>query len=102
MMLRGQAVDEIDLLSDADGRKVAFRTGWIPQGSIDKRRGRYIQYVPEALGEGRKHKGCYYIQLDEEKLIWTQLPRPMRNTLRGAASHSHRQAPNNPHPRTCF
>lgn len=86
MMLRGQAVYEIDLLSDADGRKVAFRTGWIPQGSIDKRRGRYIQYVPEALGEGRKHKGCYYVQLEEEKLIWTQLPRPMRNTLRRAAS----------------
>ncbi|KWX67011.1 hypothetical protein [Mycobacterium sp. NAZ190054] len=86
MMLRGQAVYEIDLLADADGRKVAFRTGWIPQGSIDKRRGRYIQYVPEALGEGRKHKGCYYIQLDEEKLIWTQLPPPVRNTLRRAAS----------------
>lgn len=86
MMLGGQAVYEIDLLSDADGRNVAFRTGWIPQGSIDKRRGRYIQYVPEALGEGRKHKGCYYIQLDEDKLVWTQLPRPIRNTLRQAAS----------------
>ncbi len=32
MMLRGQAVYEIDLLSDADGKKVAFRTGWIPPG----------------------------------------------------------------------
>ncbi len=86
MMLRGQSVYEIDLLSDTDGRKVAFRTGWIPAGSIDKRRGRYIQYVPEALGEGRKHKGCYYIELDEEKLIWTQLPPPVRNTLRRAAT----------------
>lgn len=86
MMLRGQAVYEIDLLSDADGRKVAFRTGWIPQGSIDKRRGRYIQYVPEALGEGRKHKGCYYIQLDEDRLVWTRLSRRTQKSLRRAAS----------------
>ncbi|AFC52215.1 hypothetical protein MPRI_25760 [Mycobacterium paraintracellulare] len=86
MMLRGQAVYEIDLLSDADRKKVAFRTGWIPQGTIDKRNRRYIQYVPEELGEGRKHKGCYYVELDEDMLIWTQLPRSMRSTLRRAAS----------------
>lgn len=86
MMLRGLAVYELDLLSDADGKKVAFRTGWIPQGSLDKRNGRYIQYVPEELGEGRKHKGCYYIQLDEDKLIWTELSRSMRTTLRRTAS----------------
>lgn len=86
MMLRGHAVYEIDLLSDDDGEKVAFRTGWIPQGTIDKRNGRYIQYVPEELGEGRKHKGCYYVELDEEMLIWTQLPRSMRSALRRAAS----------------
>jgi hypothetical protein len=86
MMLRGPAVYEVDLLSDADGKKVAFRTGWIPQGSIDKRKGRYIQYVPEELGEGRKYKGCYYIQLDDDNLIWTRFPRPMRTTLRRVAS----------------
>jgi hypothetical protein len=86
MMLRGQAVYEIDLLTDADGEKVAFRTGWIPQGSIDKRNGRYIQYVPEELGEGRKYKGCYYIQLDEDKLVWAQLSRPMQRSLRRVAS----------------
>jgi hypothetical protein len=86
MMLRGHAVYEIDLLADADGEKVAFQTGWIPQGTIDKRKGRYIQYVPEELGEGRKHKGCYYVELDEDMLIWTQLPRSTRNTLRRAAS----------------
>lgn len=86
MMLRGQAVYEIDLLSDADGKKVAFRTGWIPQGTIDKRRGRHIQYVPEELGEGRKHKGCYYVELNEDMLIWTRLPRSMRRALRRAAS----------------
>ncbi|MGW0162226.1 hypothetical protein ACWDUN_23215 [Mycobacterium sp. NPDC003323] len=86
MMLCGHAVYEIDLLSDADGEKVAFRTGWIPQGTIDKRKGRYIQYVPEELGEGRKHKGCYYVELDEEMLIWTQLPRSTRLSLRRAAS----------------
>lgn len=86
MMLRGHAVYEVDLLSDADGKTIAFRTGWIPQGSIDKRNGRYIQYVPEELGEGRKYKGCYYIQLDEDKLIWTRLPRSLRSALRRAAS----------------
>jgi hypothetical protein len=86
MMLRGPAVYEIDLLSDADGKKVAFRTGWIPQGSIEKRKGSYIQYVPEELGERRKHKGCYYIQLDDENLIWNRFPRPMRNTLRRVAA----------------
>jgi hypothetical protein len=86
MMLRGPAVYEIDFLSDADGKKVAFRTGWIPRGSIDKRKGRYIQYVPEELGEGRKYKGCYYIQLDDHNLIWIRLPRPMRTTLHRVAS----------------
>jgi hypothetical protein len=86
MMLRGPTVYEIDLLSDADGEKVAFGTGWIPQGSIDKRNGRYIQYVPEELGEGRKYKGCYYTELDEDKLIWTQLSRPMQKRLRRVAS----------------
>ncbi|OBJ91292.1 hypothetical protein A9W96_22575 [Mycobacterium sp. 1245852.3] len=86
MMLRGPAVYEIDLLSDADGEKVAFRTGWVPQGSIDKRKGRYLQYVPEELGDGRKYKGCYYIQLDHDNLVWTRFPRPMRATLRRVAS----------------
>ena len=86
MLLRGPAVYEIDFLSDAEGNKVGFRTGWIPQGSIDKREGRYIQYVPKELGEGRKHNGCYYLPLDVDNLIWIRLQRPTHTTLRRVAA----------------
>jgi hypothetical protein len=86
MLLRGPAVYEIDFLSGPDDKTVAFRTGAIPPRSIDKLRGRYIQYVPEELGEGRKHHGRFYIPLDADTLIGIRFRRRMHTTIRQVAA----------------
>jgi hypothetical protein len=101
-LLEGQTLFEIDFLSSPANVKVdtgaasqaddaetatppvAFRIGWIPSGTVVKRRGRYIQYVPSDLGEGHTNRGLHYVNLEEQNLVFVELPRKHRAALRRA------------------
>lgn len=99
-LLEGQALFEIDYLSspakagtgaasladaaETDTQPVAFRIGWIPSGTVTKRRGRYIQYVPSDLGEGHTNRGLHYVNLEDQNLVFIDLPRKHKAALRRA------------------
>ncbi|MEX3654318.1 hypothetical protein ABFW14_03705 [Mycolicibacterium fortuitum] len=65
-------------------RPVAFQLGWITPGTLGKKWGRQIQYVPAQFGEKQSARGLHFVELDSANLVTVDLSRRTRRALERA------------------
>jgi hypothetical protein len=71
---------EVDYLHAPDSGPddpVAFRLDLLQPGSVDRIRGRAIQYVPSAMAEKVRRSGLGYVELEADRLVTFSLSPPM-------------------------
>lgn len=62
----------------------AFEIGWIPTGTVARRRRQYIQYVPIDLSPRIARSGLHFVELDRRDLVFINLSGRRKTALRRA------------------
>lgn len=81
LLLYGRAAYEAVSLVDANGKKAGLRFEQIPAGTLNRRFGKYRQYVPRQVDDqGVRHRSRW-VTVDGSRLVVIELPRRQRQDL---------------------